>query len=207
MTIPPARKGQTMKTLYFEGAGCVPRGDVENCRIRTAFKNDKGQRFYLELTGIETHEKSTERHKQFTNIGFVDFCYELGADGEKLRYDIEKQNYEYSKAGILEFVNTELGCSFDAIKVTDVFYGYHVHGKGRTNFMEDHNFDSGKAHRARVGYAILDNEVRRKLNARYSKISLVEVGDESVTVRCYASDEDMRAHGLDPKQREFTIKV
>ena len=27
------------KTLYFEGAGCVPRNDVENCRIRTAFTN------------------------------------------------------------------------------------------------------------------------------------------------------------------------
>lgn len=196
-----------MKTLYFEGAGCVPRGDVENCRIRTAFKNDKGQAFYLELTGIEVHKKSPEAHKQFANIGFVDFCYELGADGEKLRYDIEKQNYEYSKAGILEFVNTELGCSFDEVKATDSFYGYHVHKQGGGyNFMEDHAFDADKAYRARVAFAILDNKVRRQLNAEYSKISLVEIGENSLTARCYASNEAMRKHGLDPEQRLITIE-
>lgn len=30
------------KTLYFEGAGCVPCNDVENCRIRRGFWHDGG---------------------------------------------------------------------------------------------------------------------------------------------------------------------
>lgn len=206
MIIPPTRKGITMKTLYFEGAGCVPRGDVENCRIRAAFKNDKGQRFYLELTGIEVNEKSPERNKKYTNVGFVDFCYELGQDGEKLRFDIEKQNYEYSKAGILEFVNTELGCSFEEVKAVDVFYEYHVHkAGGGYNFIEDHTFDSDKAYRARVAFAILDTKIRRQLNEEYSKISLASIGEDSITVRCYASDKSMREHGLDPDNRFITM--
>lgn len=37
------------KVLYFEGAGCVPCNDVENCRIRTAFTNKEGKKFILNL--------------------------------------------------------------------------------------------------------------------------------------------------------------
>jgi len=50
-----------VKTLYFECAGCVPCGEVENCRIRTAFHNDEGKAIYLEVTGNErtkTHTKT-----------------------------------------------------------------------------------------------------------------------------------------------------
>ena len=35
------------KVLYFEGAGCVPCNDVENCRIRTAFTNNEGEKVYI----------------------------------------------------------------------------------------------------------------------------------------------------------------
>ena len=28
-----------MKTLFFEGAGCVPCGEVENCRMREVHRN------------------------------------------------------------------------------------------------------------------------------------------------------------------------
>lgn len=40
------------KILYFEGAGMegTQKNDVENCRIRTAFTNDLGEKIYLEVT-------------------------------------------------------------------------------------------------------------------------------------------------------------
>lgn len=41
-----------MKTLYFEGAGGVPRSDLENCRIRTAFHLDDGMPLYLEIVRV-----------------------------------------------------------------------------------------------------------------------------------------------------------
>lgn len=41
-----------MKTLYFEGAGCVDYNNVGNCRIRTAFTNDKNEKFTLNLDAV-----------------------------------------------------------------------------------------------------------------------------------------------------------
>ena len=51
------------KTLYFEGAGCVPRGDLENCRIRTAFHLDNGKRVYLEISGFEADSRYKGKYK------------------------------------------------------------------------------------------------------------------------------------------------
>ena len=60
------------KTLYFEGAGCsgTKRNDVENCRIRTAFHNDKGESIYLELTSCEVSKHSATSLKKYTFAGF-----------------------------------------------------------------------------------------------------------------------------------------
>lgn len=198
---------EAVKVLFFEGAGCAERGDVENCRIRTAFTNDNGERFYLELSGVEVTHKSPERFNQYLNMGFVDYCYQLGEDGEKIRFDIEKHNFEYSKADILDFVNTELGCSFTEIYVTDLFYWYLVHKQGGGyNLMEDHNFDHEKATRARNAFNEIDMKIRRQLGERYSKISLHEVGENYIKVRCYASNESMLAHGMDPDNRFITVQ-
>lgn len=48
----------TKKILFFEGAGGAPCGDLENCRIRTAFRNKKGIAIYLELMGRELQYKT-----------------------------------------------------------------------------------------------------------------------------------------------------
>ena len=195
------------KVLYFEGAGCVERGDVENCRIRTAFRNDEGKAFYLEMSGIEPYKKMPERWRAYENIGFVDYCYELGEDGEKFRADVEDHNFEYSKQNILDFINMELECSFTDIVIADTFYDYRVHKDGGGyNFMEDHNFDHKKAARARNAFNEIDMKIRKQLGEKYSKISLHEIGSDSIVVRCYASDKSMLAHGMDPDKRYITVK-
>lgn len=199
---------KAIKTLWFEGAGWAERGDVSNCRIRTAFKNDKGDRFYLELTGTEVHEKTIERFKVYRNAGFVDYCYQITEDGDKILPDIERKNFEYSMAGILDFVNIELGCSFDAIKIADCFYQYHVHaGKGGYNYMEDHTFDDAHATAARNAFDRVDHKIREQLGEKYSKISLESIEKDHITVRCYASDKSMREHGLNPEHRIFTAEI
>ena len=198
---------KAVKVLFFEGAGCAERGDLENCRIRTAFRNDEGKAFYLEPSGIEPYKKVPDRLKYFKNIGFVDYCYELGNDGEKIRFDVEKQNFEYSKQSVLDFVNREMGCSFTDIVITDMFYGYRVHKDGGGyNFMEDHDWNVEKAHAVRQAFFNIDMKIRKQLGEKYSKISLWEIGTDTITVRCYASDKSMRDHGMDPDNRFITVE-
>lgn len=198
---------KAVKVLFFEGAGCAERGDLENCRIRTAFRNDEGKAFYLELSGFEKHKWTSDRLKHFQNVGTVDYCYELGEDGEKVRADVERQCFEYNRANILAFVNRECGCSFTDIVVVDIFYGYHVHKNGGGyNFMEDHDWNVEKAHAARKAFFDLDMDIRKKMGEKYSTISLASVNEDSITVRCYASDNAMLKAGLDPDSRFITIE-
>lgn len=137
----------------FEGAGCVPRGELENCRIRTAFTNDEGKRIYLEITGDEAGKHTPERLRVFECAAHVWHCFECtdetpNHDCEAHRVldpqgkPFERYNFEYSRAGILEFVNKHLHCSFEDIAICDGFIpgAYRVHGDrhGERNLMENY---------------------------------------------------------------------
>lgn len=139
------------KILYFEGAGCAPRGEVENCRIRTAFHLNDGRAVYLELIGVETTKHSAPRVKQYAVAGFVDFCfYVTGCSDDCNESQIPKyqhKTFEYTKKNILKLVNS-LGCSFDEIVVLPDLAGYHVHGKGRAvNYGDKFLYDKSLTHR------------------------------------------------------------
>lgn len=197
---------EAVKVLFFEGAGCVPRGDVENCRIRTSFVNDEGVQFYLELSGFEVTKNTAKKFYPMINVAYIDYCYEVTPDGEKYRADIEFKYFEYTKANILEFVNENLGCSFTEIKILDVFDGYHVHKDGGGyNRIEDYCYNEKRENAAREAFNKVDMEIREKLHEKYSKISLVSIEDDGITVRCYASDNSMTAHGMDPSKRVFKV--
>jgi len=120
------------KTLYFEGAGWegTQRNDVENCRIRTAFTNDKGKKIYLELGGIEVTKHTKSLYKFDTCAGFVDSCHYItdGEDDENENaiYHRNREVFEYTKQNILNFVNKKLNCSFDNIVVLGDLAGYRV---------------------------------------------------------------------------------
>jgi len=126
-----------MKTLYFEGAGSVPRGMVENCRIRTAFKNDNGESIYLEMSGFEVTKNSVNSVKKFTIAGIVDHCHYIFNDDDCNKHGIismRHKTFEYSKDEILSIVNS-LGCSFNEVVILPDLAGYRVF-KDR----EGHNF-------------------------------------------------------------------
>ena len=132
------------KILLFEGAGCVPRGDLENCRIRTAFTNDEGNQIYLELIGMETTKNSAPKYQHLKNYGWADHCFYINdSNHHGLTLHIERNaSFEYSKANILRFVNTNLHCSFDDIAISDggAPGAYRVFGNqnNKYNFMEDY---------------------------------------------------------------------
>lgn len=142
------------KILLFEGAGCVPRGDVDNCRIRTAFTNDAGERIYLEITGSERTKYTPEHLRQYENAAHVWHCFYITDEtpnddcnlhpvfaphgGKRLEF----VNFEYSRAALLRFVNTNLHCSFEEIAISDGFApgAYRVFGDhpNEYNLMEEY---------------------------------------------------------------------
>lgn len=108
-----------MKTLIFEGAGCVPCNDIENCRIRTRIKTKDGRIIYLECTSLEKNEDF---------IGFVDYCFDV--KDQKTNHTpylapIERMQFNYSREGLLDFVNKNLNCDFDMLDVQNE--GLRVH--------------------------------------------------------------------------------
>lgn len=118
------------KTLLFEGAGCVPCGDLENCRIRTAFTNDEGKRIYLEISGIETGKHTAPIYSHYTNAGHVWHCFYITDEvpnddcnmhriSDKNGKTLEHSHFEYCRAEILRFVNDKLHCSFEAIEIAN----------------------------------------------------------------------------------------
>lgn len=221
-----------MKTLFFEGAGCVPRGDVENCRIRTAFHNKEGRAIYLELSGIESNKYTAKSLANFTNIGFVDYCHYITEDLDDCNKSrvrevptgllVERKHFEYLKDGILKFVNDILFCDFDNIKICNVFDGYQVHqsefnlfggaktvcktGYDKYFFMEDFLslYNPELAEARRNAFKKYDELYKAKTNSKYSILSIVQLDNETVSLRSYTSDKVLEKAEL---PRNFTLHL
>ena len=149
-----------MKTLYFEGAGCVPRGDLENCRIRTAFTLDNGKKVYLEIMGVEVTKQTAAVYAGFTNVSYIDFChYDTGdrddcqknrvyrGDGTTVERNA-RSNFEYTRENLLKFVNS-LGASFEAVEILPDLAGYRVHAdNGGYNLADEFHYDRDRTAQA-----------------------------------------------------------
>ncbi len=144
------------KILYFEGAGWADADtskatDVGNCRIRTAFRNDKGEAIYLELTSCEVSKHSAPSLEKYTFAGFVDSCHYILGDDDENKHCIHHRNsktFEYTKANILKFVNS-LGCSFSEVVILPDLAGYRVFKDGGGhNFGDEFIFNAENTARA-----------------------------------------------------------
>lgn len=125
-------------------------------------------------------------YAEYTNRKVVELPY-----NRKLDYDEIIQN-DYTKKDITKWINKNLNCDFDTIDVLDKFYGYRVHGQhGQYNLIDDHKIDHELTKRRRKAYSEIDMTYKKLLNEKHSKISLIDMDDKSITIRCYASDEQL----------------
>lgn len=133
-------KKENKKILYFEGAGCVPSNDVENCRIRTAFTNKEGKRIYIELLSGYKHTKveyskngrKLKHPKWISEKGYIscDFCHYITEDKVK-----------YTKENILAFVNENCNADFKEVVILDSLAGFRVFAdRKKDNTPEGYNF-------------------------------------------------------------------
>lgn len=139
------------KTLYFEGAGCAPCGEVENCRIRTVFHTDKGEPIYLEMSGVEVTKYTAKIYKDFKNAGFVNHCFYIKNDDDENKHSIKSmrnKTFEYTKTNILNLVNS-LGCNFNKVVILPDLAGYRVFKEdGGYNFGDEFKFNAELTARA-----------------------------------------------------------
>lgn len=170
------------KTLYFEGAGSVPRGDVENCRIRTAFTNDHGEQIYLELIGAPVYSKGKQdRHSFEKSALFIEACFYINktfinTGGFTQHYKVELNAVmglgEYSKTKILNFINEQLHCHFFQIMVLDELSGYSVFkDKSKYNFGDEFVFDKVRTSQARKIKSYFKDLEKSLTKKTYSNLS------------------------------------
>lgn len=127
-----------MRILHFEGAGWFDADiskatDMKNCRVRTAFTNDKGEKIYLEMSAHEVTKHSVPTVKKLKYACLVTDCFYITGDQDDCNKNrIMNRNvvaFEYSKENVLSFVNS-LGCSFDEVETLPVLAGYRVFADG-----------------------------------------------------------------------------
>jgi len=222
------------KTLYFEGAGCVPCNDVENCRIRTAFTNKDGKKIYIEFLSGYKHTKveygkngrKLKNPKWISEDGYLscDFCHYITDDPEiddcnQSRLDCERnqeiEKVKYTKENILAFVNKYCNADFDEIVVLDNLAGYRVFAdienpkKRNTfamyNFSDVFNYDAELTRKRREKVEELKKEFCALFNQKYDNTSYyIENGE--LVARIGVSDKVLQESGW-TKGRKFVVEV
>ena len=207
------------KTLTFEGAGCVPANDMENCRVRTAFINDEGRAIYLEIIAGCRYEKyvnrrGNEKYRKIDNAISVDFCFYItgehddktakngGDDCNNSKVIFEGKPVErsldfhgkYTKAAILAFVNRYCHCSFTDIEVTNEFDGYRVHGSDHYNLMEAFPIDYDLRAKRAAAFAAVDAEYKAVCHSKHIVISHRFPDAKTMEITCHASKESLGSY-------------
>ena len=211
------------KTLYFEGAGCVPCNDVENCRIRTAFTNKEGKKIYIEfLSGYKHTRQKNGKVVSEPNYLSCDACFYITDDPKiddcnQSRLTCERnqkiEKVKYTKENILAFVNKYCNADFDEIVVLDNLAGYRVHrdsGKYNTperyNFGDIFNYDAELTKKRREKVEEMKKEFCVLFNQEYDNTSYWVDKDGNLTVRINTYEEALKKANW-TKGRQFIVEV
>lgn len=216
-------KKNAKKILYFEGAGCVPAGEVANCRIRTAFTNDNGKKVYIEfisytVTNIDHKKwKCYSEYEVGTVLGFCDYCHYITDDPNiddcnKSRLSCERNKpFIYTYEGIKNFINENCNASFDEIIVLDNLAGYKVfNDSGKHNTSEHYNFGDTFAYdeeltKKRIAkVAELSEHFKRIFNQKYDNTSYY-IENNALTVCINVEKSKRIAAGY--TDRKFIVEV
>lgn len=171
------------KVLFFEGAGNVERGEVANCRIRTAFINDKGEKCYVELSGNGIHKYNRSYYPTFKIGDAVMSVWSASIinkddDFEHMtKLEDKKGNTLYTYANILKYVNDTFNCSFTSVKVLNYPSAYRVFGKHNTiNYMNDYKHDEQLEAQHKKVLNYFKEIDKKELNKKYSNLSYIKNG-------------------------------
>lgn len=219
-----------MKTLYFEGAGCVPCNDVENCRIRTAFTNKEGKMIYIEflsrckVTKVEygKNGRKLKNPKYISENGYIfcDSCHYITEDPNiddcnystlpcERNSNIERK--KYTKENILAFVNEYCNADFDEIVILDDLAGYRVFADGKRDTSEMYNFgdvfqyDEELTHKRREKVESMKKEFCQLFNQKYDNTSYY-IEDGKLIARIGVSDNALKRAKWN-KGRKFIIEL
>ena len=211
------------RTLYFEGAGCIPSGEVINCRIRSAFTNNDGKKIYIEFTSYTVTEYDHKHYKRYFEyeagavLGFCDACYYITDDPSiddcnKSRLFCERnKHFIYTYEGIKNFINENCNASFDEIVVLDNLAGYKVfNDNGRNNTPEAYNYgdifayDEELTKKRILKVAELSKHFKRIFNQQYDNTSYY-IEDGLLKVCLNVTDKARQKAGY--KDRRFIVEV
>lgn len=215
------------KVLYFEGAGCVPCNDVENCRIRTAFTNKEGKKVYIEFISGYKHtvvEYGKLKHpKTISEDGYLvcDYCHYITDDPKiddcnKSRLECERnsniEKVKYTKENILNFVNKYCNADFEKIVVLDNLAGFRVFSDEKRNTFAGYNYgDEFNYNKELTGKRIekvgeMMKYFSKLFNQKYDNTSYYINNNGELEVRISVSDQALQKANWD-KGRIFTVEV
>ena len=211
------------KTLYFEGAGCAPCGEVANCRIRTAFTNDDGKKIYIEFTSYTVEKIDHKKWKRYSEyevgavLGFCNCCYYITDDPSvddcnESRLPCECNGwFIYTYEGIKNFINENCNASFDKIVVLDNLAGFRVHNdSGKYNTSECYNFGDTFVYNEELTkkriekVAELKKHFTKIFNQRYDNTSYY-IENNALTVCINVAESKRIAAGY--TDRKFIVEV
>lgn len=218
------------KTLYFEGAGCVPCNDVENCRIRTAFTNKERKMIYVEfLSGCKVTKQEYGKNgrklktpKYISENGYIvcDSCHYITDDPEiddcnRSRLVCERnsniERKKYTKENILAFVNEYCNADFDEIVILDDLAGYRVFADGKRDTSEMYNFgdvfqyDEELTHKRREKVESMKKEFCQLFNQKYDNTSYY-IENGKLIARIGVSDNALKRAKWN-KGRKFIVEL
>ena len=219
------------KVLYFEGAGCVPCNDVENCRIRTAFTNNEGEKVYIEFisgykrTVIEygKNGRKLKNPKTISESGYLscDHCHYITDDPGiddcnvsvlecERNSSIEK--VKYTKENILNFVNIYCNADFDEIVILDNLADFRVFSDGKHNTFSAYNYGDEFAYNEELTKRRIDKVKEMKkyfsklFNQEFDNTSYYINKDGKLEVKINVSDRALQKANWN-KNRIFVVEV
>lgn len=224
-------KKMTKKVLYFEGAGCVPCNDVENCRIRTAFTNKEGKKVYIEFISGYKHTlieygkygKKLKNTKTISESGYLscDSCHYITDDPEiddcnKSRLGCARnqriEKVKYTKENILNFVNKYCNADFDEIIVLDDLAGFRVFADGKYdtfaayNYGDEFIYDKELTEKRIEKVKEMKKYFSKLFNKEYDNTSYYINKDGKLEVKINVSDNDLQKANWN-KKRVFVVEL
>lgn len=215
------------KTLYFEGAGldsCKSEYNGINCRIRTAFHDNKNRMICLELWGCHPNKAQLQKAK-LHNIElpntylYVDHVYYItddltidDCDSNRIKtIPFEEMiKIPYTLENIKSFINKHFKSNFDEVVVLDDLAGYRVFTGINSNTSKKYNFgdcfdyDEELTEKRKKKVLELSEQFKRIFNQKYDNTSFYIENDALTVCINVPEDQRVKAGYID---RVFTVDV